>query len=260
MRSLDLKNLDQIPGRQIRLGETFKFRCHSDIACFNRCCRNLNLFLYPYDVMRLKISLAMDSDLFLDRYVDVVLRENNHFPDVLLKMAEDEQRSCCFLTEEGCRVYSDRPDTCRSFPMEKGMLPESRPDKPKLVYFFRPPEFCLGDREPVEHTPQSWTEDQEAQTYERMTMLWAELKQMFNTDPWQGQGADNPKGKMAFMALYNLDPFRKFIFESTFLSRYKVKSALLKKIRQDDQQLLLFGFDWVKLFIWGYPSKRIRLR
>lgn len=257
---MDLNSLDRIPGRRINANETFNFRCHPDVACFNRCCRNLNLFLYPYDVLRLKNNLNVDSDLFLDRYVDIVLRKNSYFPDVLLKMAEDEKRSCSFLTEKGCRVYPDRPDTCRSFPMEKGMLPESRPGKPKLVYFFRPPEFCMGGEEMTEHTPQSWTDDQQAQTYERMTILWAELRQMFTADPWQGQGPDGPKGKMAFMALYNLDSFRKFIFESTFLSRYKVKSALLKKIRQDDHQLLLFGFEWVKLFIWGHPSKKIRLR
>lgn len=260
MRPLDLNDIEKIPGRHIKPGETFNFRCHAQVACFNRCCRNLNLFLYPYDVLRLKKNLNLDSDLFLDRYVDIVLREGNYFPDVLLKMAEDENRSCSFLAPEGCRVYQDRPDTCRTFPMEKGMIPSNRKASPKLVYFFRPPEFCLGDREPTVHTPQSWTQDQEAQTFERMTIMWADLKQMFSVDPWKGQGPDGPQGKMAFMAVYNLDRFRKFVFESSFLSRYKVKSANLKKIREDDRQLLLFAFEWIKLFVWDHPSKTIRLR
>ncbi len=40
---------------------------------FSLCCRNLNLFLYPYDVIRLKKGLEITSDQFLDKYVDIVL-------------------------------------------------------------------------------------------------------------------------------------------------------------------------------------------
>jgi hypothetical protein len=65
---------------------------------------------------------------------------------------------------------------------------------------------------------------------------------------------------MAFMATYNIDQFRDFLFNSTFLKRYKVKSALLKKIRTDDVALLKFGFDWVKFYIWGIKTKSFRLR
>lgn len=260
MRHLDLKELDQIPGKLVKSGETFNFCCHAKVACFNRCCRNLNLFLYPYDVMRLKNSLNIDSDLFLDQYVDIVLRKDNYFPEVLLKMAEDSLRSCCFLTDQGCSVYKDRPDTCRSFPMEKGAISTTSKQPTQLVYFFRPPSFCQGVKEPVEHTPESWTCDQDGQTYERMTIQWAELKQMFTTNPWKDQGPEGPKAKMAFMAAYNLDRFRQFIFESSFLSRYKIKSAYLKKLRQEDHQLLLFAFEWIKFFVWGIPSRKIRLR
>lgn len=258
MRPVDLDNLDQIPGKRIKPDEKFNFRCHAGVPCYNQCCRNLNLFLYPYDVLRLKTSLNITSDHFLDQYVDIVLRENNYFPDILLKMAADEHHSCCFLTPEGCRVYKDRPDTCRSFPMEKGMLPSPSKGPPQLVYFFRPPTFCMGDRERQTHRPEDWTRDQEAETYERMTIRWAELKQMFSINPWGFQGPDDPKCKMAIMAVYNLDRFRQFIFESTFLDRYKVKRAHLKKIKTDDLQLLLFGFEWIKLFVWKIPSKKIR--
>jgi Fe-S-cluster containining protein len=258
MRPVKINNLDQVSGTHLKSNEKFNFRCHSNLACFNRCCRNLNLFLYPYDVLRLKTCLNIDSDLFLDHYVDIIFRKDNYFPDVLLKMTENEERSCCFLTSKGCNVYLDRPDTCRSFPMEKGMIPSVNKDVPRLVYFFRPPDFCMGDQEPSEHTPRSWTRDQGAETYEHMTILWAELKQMFITDPWGGQGPNGPKGKMAFMTVYNLDRFRQFIFKSSFLSRYRVKKIDLKKIRTDDYQLLLFGFEWIKLFVWGRPSKKIR--
>ena len=65
---------------------------------------------------------------------------------------------------------------------------------------------------------------------------------------------------MAFMATYNVDQFREFVFKSSFLKRYKVKSALLKKLRTDDLAMVRFGFDWVKLFVWRMPSKKIKKR
>jgi hypothetical protein len=65
---------------------------------------------------------------------------------------------------------------------------------------------------------------------------------------------------MAFMATYNIDRFRDFVFHSSFLKRYKVKAAVLKKLKADDEELLKFGFDWVKLFLWNIKTKKIRMR
>ena len=77
------------------------------------------------------------------------------------------------------------------------------------------------------------------------------------------KGREGPQGnraKMAFMASYNMDAFRAFVFESSLLKRYKVKAELLKKIRRSDLDLMLFGFDWIKLFVWGIQTPKIRLR
>ena len=57
-----------------------------------------------------------------------------------------------------------------------------------------------------------------------------------------------------------MDQFREFVFKSTFLKRYKVKSKVLKKIRFDDVELMKFGFKWVKFYIWGIQSKNIKLK
>ena len=65
---------------------------------------------------------------------------------------------------------------------------------------------------------------------------------------------------MAFMATYNIDRFREFTFNSSFLKRYKVKTALLKQLKAEDEELLKFGFDWVKLFLWNIKTKKIRQR
>lgn len=260
MKSMDLDKLNELPGCRMTPDDTFSFRCYPEIACFNRCCRNLNLFLYPYDVLRLKNALGISSDQFLDRYVDVVLRPGNFFPDVLLRMSENEAKTCPYLVDAGCAVYPDRPDTCRLFPMEQGVLYDAAGKRDQVIYFFRPPDFCLGPNESKPWTASQWARDQETEIYHRMTMRWAELKRLFQADPWGVEGPQGPRAKMAFMAAYNIDRLRDFVFTSSFLKRYKVKSEILKKIKASDLELLKFGFDWVKYYLWGIKSKKIRPR
>jgi Fe-S-cluster containining protein len=258
VRSIDSKDIQNLPGRQIAAGEHFRFRCHAGLACFNRCCRNLNLFLYPYDLLLLKNRLETTAEAFIDAYVDVVLRPDNFFPDLLLRMRGDAEQTCPFLTPQGCSVYPARPDTCRTFPIEQGALYREGSRSPEPVSIFRPPDFCLGQYENQEWDLAGWAEDQGAAIHNRMTAEWAAIKRLFIKDPWGAEGPSGPKARMAFMAAYNMDSFRSFIFESSFLKRYRIKPALVRKLRRSERALLGFGFDWIKLFVWGLPSKQIR--
>lgn len=260
MKSIDIYNIESQHGRRLLPNDTFSFRCHPDIGCYNRCCRNLNLYLYPYDVVRLKNKIGISSDQFIERYVDVVLREGNYFPDALLKMEENTEKTCPFLIESGCSVYPDRPDACRTFPLELGMFFKGDNQPAGEVCFFRPPDFCLGPSEPDLWTQGRWEKDQQAETYHRMTAKWAQVKRLFENNPWGPMGMEDPKTKMAFMATYNIDSFRKFVFESSFLKRYHVASALLKKIKKSDTELMLFGFAWVRFFVWKIPMAEIRAK
>jgi len=260
MKYIDADGSDDLPGRKLRDDDTFFFQCHPDVPCFNRCCHNLNLFLYPYDVIRLKKRLNITSDQFIDQYVDIVLRPSDFFPEVLLRMTENEEKTCSFLTASGCSVYSDRPDTCRNFPFDQGILYDAERKNAERVHFFRPPDFCMGLHEKKEWTILTWIKDQEAETYNKMTTRWAEMKRLFQDNPWGREGPGGAKGKMAFMAAYNMDEFRNFVFKSSFLEKFRIKSGILKKIRKDDADLLLLGFDWIKFFIWGMKPKYFKLR
>jgi Fe-S-cluster containining protein len=260
MKYIDVEAHKDLLEKRLLEDERFTFRCHKGLKCFTRCCRNLNLFLYPYDVVRLKNRLGISSEQFLDAYVNIVQRESNFFPDVLLRMAENEERTCPFLSESGCTVYEDRPDTCRTFPLEQGILFESPAGSATDVYFFRPPAFCLGQYEPEDWTTESWAKDQEAVFYHKMTATWSEVKALFQSDPWGREGPYGQKGKMAFMATYNLDRFRDFVFHSTFLKRYRVKGNVLKRIKTDEVALMKFGFGWVRFFVWGFKHPHLKPR
>ncbi|OGP60894.1 MAG: hypothetical protein A2V65_05605 [Deltaproteobacteria bacterium RBG_13_49_15] len=260
MKYLDPESINQFSGILLEADDRFSFRCHSGLSCFNQCCRNLNLFLYPYDVLRLKESLQIPSGQFLDHYVDVVLREGNFFPEVLLKMDQDEHRSCIFLSEQGCSIYESRPHTCRLYPMEQGFFFDSKTNQARLIHLFRPPAFCLGQYENQRLTPLDWMVDQNATVYSEMTSYWAGIKRLFQIDPWGSEGPAGPKAKMAFMAVYNIDRFRDFIFNSSFLKRYRIKSSIIDRIRKNDVELMKFGCSWIKLYLWGIQTTGINLR
>jgi hypothetical protein len=63
--------------------------------------------------------------------------------------------------------------------------------------------------------------------------------------------------QMFFMASYNIDKFRKFVFESSFIKRYPVDGNALENLRRDDVALLDFGLKWLKdiLFKEGAPKQ-----
>jgi Fe-S-cluster containining protein len=102
-----------------RLGpdDTFKFGCHPGVSCFNKCCSDVNIFLSPYDVLRLKRRLGMTSGEFLDKYALLPVQKDMKTPVVMLRMNDDEIKTCQFLTDGGCGIYTDRPWPCRMYPL-----------------------------------------------------------------------------------------------------------------------------------------------
>jgi len=258
MKEYDINAIDTISGKQIQANESFNFKCHSGLSCFTQCCHNINLFLHPYDVIRLTKNLNISSDQFLDSYTDVILREGNFFPDVLLKMTDQKNHPCPFLHDNGCSVYLDRPETCRSFPLEQGIICDHQKNQRETIYFFRPRDFCLGPQETTAWTPKTWLKDQHAEKYTKMAIEWASLKYLFRDNPWGQEGPYGPKARMAFMAIYNRDSFKSFVFQSSFLKRFKVKTKTISQIKKDDVEFIHFAFDWVKLFLWGISSPRIK--
>jgi Fe-S-cluster containining protein len=260
MKYIELDDPRSLPDGAIADDALFSFDCNPGVSCFNRCCHNLNLFLYPYDVIRLKQHLGLSSDQFLERHVDVVLRDGCFFPEVLLSMSETSEKPCPFLSPSGCSVYPHRPEACRMFPVEQGLVYDAKTRQNRKIHFFKPPEFCQGTTDGKQWTPSAWIKDQGAEDYNRMTQRWSELIRLFRSDPWAGEGPGGKRGKMAFMAAYNMGAFREFVFKSSFLKRYRIASARLDKVRVDDVELLKIGMAWIALFIWGKPSPLLKPR
>jgi uncharacterized protein len=60
------------------------------------------------------------------------------------------------------------------------------------------------------------------------------------------------------MACYNLDQFRRFVFESTFLQRFEVPEETIKRMKTDDGELLKLSLSWLKFPLFGEKSLPLR--
>ena len=164
-------------------------------------------------------------------------------------MLEDHDKSCPFLTPEGCTIYEDRPFSCRAYPMERAVARFCDEKGPQEGFFVAQHSYCHGHKETSEWTAEQWTENQEIEPYNKMNDLWVEIDTILRSNPWGEKGVESPALKMTFMACYNIDSLKNFIFDSTFLSRFDVPQERIDKIQNSDIELMKFGFDWVKLFL-----------
>jgi uncharacterized protein len=238
-------------------GSTFKFACHSGVSCFTRCCRKLELPLYPYDILRLKNRLKISSEDFLNRYAGVVKGGNPCFPSVIMVMANNAEKTCPFLAEEGCTVYEDRPTACRTYPLERAVDRETSSGRPDEYYFMTDHEYCKGHDEEREWTVKEWVRDQNIQYFNQMDDLWAELDTLFaDSRTWRGEGSGGPRQLLAFMACYNIDRFKEYIADHNLLDQFRLDKTRRKLIETDDEAVLKFGFDWLKLVLAGIPTLR----
>jgi Fe-S-cluster containining protein len=227
----------------------FRFECHNKVGCFTHCCRGINIILTPYDIIRLKHRLELNSDEFLAIYTTPQILEKTDLPVVTLKLLDDEQDSCPFVREEGCLVYEDRPTTCRYYPLGVASLsykPEIGDDD---FYFFINEPHCLGFQEETDWTVEMWRKDQGVDFHDKINAEWTDLIVRKRSLPANMKLTDQSK-QMFFMASYNIDKFREFVFQSSFLARYDVDGETTQKIKDDELELLAFGLKWLKWLLF----------
>ena len=91
-----------------------------------------------------------------------------------------------------------------------------------------------------------------------MTARWAEVKGLFQADAWGAEGPYSPKAKMAFMATYNLERFREFVFESSFLRSFQIDKKSVFLFETDDVELLKFAFNWLAFALFGKKTMKLK--
>lgn len=239
--------------RQLGRNDRFGFTCHSQLSCFNQCCADVNIMLTPLDVLRLARKLGMSTTDFLAAHTQRPITKDLHLPVVLLKMRDEPAKRCPFVAEQGCTVYGDRPWACRMYPVGMGLPPARAGVDPEPVYFLFEDDFCQGHAVDKEWAVAEWRADQSVPERE-------ELEQGFRDivgHPWFIGGTrqlDPRKIELFYMAAFDLDTFRRFVFDSTFLRRFSVENALVERLRASDEELLRFGFRWLRYALFGEPT------
>ncbi len=237
-------------------GNTFFFSCHEGIECFTNCCAALQLVLTPYDILRIKNRRGISSDHFLDTYTSTRFDMHPRFPMVLLKMNGDDRRTCPFLTREGCSLYDDRPGACRLYPLARAARKREPQGEPKEKFFLVKEAHCLGFGEKKVWTIRSWMSDQGLDKFNEMNDRWLTIT---GSSRSLGPKEDIPrKLQMFYMASYNLDGFRRFLFRSKFFQRFHVPDEVQPRLEKDDVALLLFGFEWLKFSLFGIPTMQMK--
>jgi len=237
---------------QMSYNTRFKFDCHKGVKCFTKCCRGIDIMLTPYDILTMRTRLELTSQEFLAIFTDLKLLEKGDLPIVTMKLLDDERRSCPFVRDgQGCIIYEDRPTTCRYYPLGVGSLSyASEQDNAEEFFFTVKEDHCLGFEEEKEWTVAEWREDQGVDLRDKVNAGWTDLIVRKKSVPASIKLSEQSK-QMFFLACYNIDRFREFIFESTFLKRYEIDAARIEEIRADDVKLLQFGFDWMKTVLFG---------
>ena len=242
--------------QQLSRKDRMNFRCYPGIGCFTKCCSGIRINLTPYDIYRLKKRLGMSYHDFLLEYTVPRSIDGTPLPIVVLKLKDDEEKSCPFVTPGGCTVYSDRPVTCRYYPI--GMAIMKKHDKKSGQDFFIKikEDHCLGHSESKDWSIDEWRTDQESDLYDEMNEDWMEVVLKAKTLGFVEFGQKSLD--LFFMVSSNLDMFRDFVFNSNFLEAYEIEPAVVEKIKGDELALLKFSLKWLRFTMFGEGDFKVK--
>jgi hypothetical protein len=226
------------------LDEAFRFACGPEVACFNECCRDLFQALTPYDTLRLKRGLGVPSGRFLAQFTQRHTGPGSGLPVVTLAPADPETLACPFVSAAGCRVYPDRPASCRTYPLVRSVRRLRLTGAAVASYFILTEPHCRGFAGNRTQTARQWTADQGIGDYNTENDRMLDVISFKNS---RRRGPLSPSSaERVYTALYDLDEFRCRLFDDGVAAESGVGEELLEAARHDDLALLRVGLEWVR--------------
>lgn len=232
---------------QMNLESKFSFDCHKGLECFTDCCGKIDIFLTPFDVLKMKNRLGITSDEFLRKYTRLMDLKKTKVPMFMLRMTEEGV--CPFVTDDGCSIYTDRPVLCRYYPIGLGLLKSAEVGGGDFYFPIKEP-FCRGFGEDKEWTVREWRNSQDINEYDYVNKDWFDIllnKKLLAEDITP----DEKSQRLYILCSFDIDSFRKFVFESKFLEVHDVEPLVVELIREDEVELLKFGHQWLRGVLFG---------
>ncbi|MEA3278749.1 MAG: YkgJ family cysteine cluster protein [Pseudomonadota bacterium] len=230
-----------------------KFKCYKGISCFNACCKQADVTLAPYDVLRLKKRFGMNSEEFLKEYTVPFQMDQDGVPG--LKMRTTDDGTCVMLDgENGCGVYEDRPTVCRYYPVALLNMRAKDSSQAEENYSLVQEDHCKGHFEDREISIDDYRKEQGCKEYDDRNRDWYRLiLKKKSAGPGVGRPSDMSL-QVFFMASYNLDMFRRFVLSENFRKTYKLNDIFFEAVEMDDQILMDFGFQFLRQVLFGECS------
>ncbi|MBF0269768.1 MAG: YkgJ family cysteine cluster protein [Alphaproteobacteria bacterium] len=252
-------NADPVTPVRLLPEDTFQFRCHKDVSCWNRCCHGADITLTPSDILRLSKHFNLTASEFLAQHTVPAFFPRTNLPVAKLKMGGDDGKGAChFMNADGCSVYASRPQTCRYYPLGLvSMKMKDSPDKQDFHFLVRE-EHCKGHDEKQTQNVAQYREQQGVLSSEAMDRGWIDI--LMKMASWSSMGGPMGKAptaqtqKMFFMATTDVEGFRRFVLNTKFLETYEIDDMAVDDIKNDDEAALQLAFDWLKNILFNEPT------
>lgn len=230
--------------------DTFRFSCTPRVSCFNQCCRDLNQFLTPYDILGIKSYLKLTSGEFLEKYTLCHDGPQTGLPVITLKPADTTRKKCPFVTSEGCAVYPARPSSCRIYPVMRAAVRSRSGDRPREHFALVREAHCQGHSGKRTWRVAEWFSDQNLDIGLEMNDLFLEIIRLQNR---RGLAPlDTESRRLFHLGLYDLDAFRKRIASEDFNRDHPSDPEKFSLLKNDDVALLRFAHRWVMETVFNH--------
>ena len=154
------------------------------------------------------------------------------------------------------------PAACRYYPLGLASVKMKGHDAPEDFYFLVKEPHCRGHDEAREKTVGEFRADEGVEPYDEANRGWIQI--LMKLASWKSLGGpfgkepDERTRKMFFMATTDIDAFRRFVFDTSFLDRYSIDPEMRPVLATDDEILLKLALDWLRAILFNEPTLPLR--
>ena len=160
--------------RQLRLDDTFSFKCRECV----KCCKNrYDIILTAQDLYNIGRNLGRTTDEIIKRYCDVYIGGSSLIPIVRLKPT-DLGNACPLLRNKRCIVHNAKPIVCALFPLGRASAVSQEGADVEFTGCIQPKYFLqpvtCGSQSQT-HTVRSWLEMFRLPVEDEFYSLWTSM-------------------------------------------------------------------------------------
>ena len=238
---------------ELDLDSEIQFHCHKNISCFNACCKNIDITLTPYDIVRLKRRFNMTSSQWVNQFTVPFPMDAHEMPGLKL-ITKPGSSACVFLREEGCSVYEDRPVACRYYALGSMGVRKQGDSKVEDIYFVVKEDHCKGHDEPRKLTVREYLEEQGIFEYDENNRHWRDIVlKKRSSGPTIGKPSSRSL-QLFDMCSYDIDNFRAFFNSKGFDQVFDLSEQQKKSLTDDEDKLFQFSCRFLKQVLFGELS------